>query len=220
MHIGNGAVIGAGAVVAKDVPPYAVVVGNPARVVKYRFSKDVIEKLQRIKWWYWNRETIEQRLPEMKEPEAFVQRYDESLEPQAGPMADLLRRAHAEGKKVYEFLLDFHEKKPVWDKVLEAYLEAFHAGDAVLLLLDMPSRFVGMPESQELWSRIEARGADAPEVVLHAVDVAPALDALPYADVLITGCTEASSVCVDFVESFGVEVRSGCDYASHLFSRG
>ena len=42
VRIGNGAIIGAGAVVAKDVPPYAVVVGNPARVIKYRFSPEEI----------------------------------------------------------------------------------------------------------------------------------------------------------------------------------
>jgi acetyltransferase-like isoleucine patch superfamily enzyme len=50
-NIGTGAVIGAGAVVNKDIPPYAVVVGNPARIVKYRFSEDVIRKLLESKWW-------------------------------------------------------------------------------------------------------------------------------------------------------------------------
>jgi acetyltransferase-like isoleucine patch superfamily enzyme len=50
-RIGDGAVIGAGAVVSKDVPPYAVVLGNPARVVKYRFSPDVIARLLEEKWW-------------------------------------------------------------------------------------------------------------------------------------------------------------------------
>lgn len=49
--IGDGAVIGAGAVVAKDVPPYAVVVGNPGRVVRLRFSPETIEKLLAEKWW-------------------------------------------------------------------------------------------------------------------------------------------------------------------------
>lgn len=49
--IGDGAVIGAGAVVFKDVPPYAVVVGNPGRVVRYRFSPETIAKLQEERWW-------------------------------------------------------------------------------------------------------------------------------------------------------------------------
>lgn len=51
--IGNGAVIGAGSIVAKDVPPYAVVVGNPGRLIKYRFSEERIDALQRIAWWDW-----------------------------------------------------------------------------------------------------------------------------------------------------------------------
>jgi virginiamycin A acetyltransferase len=50
-RIGDGAVIAAGAVVNKEVPPYAVVVGNPARVVRYRFSPEMIQKLLASRWW-------------------------------------------------------------------------------------------------------------------------------------------------------------------------
>ncbi len=49
--IGNGAVIGARALVAKDVPPYAVVVGVPTRIIKYRFLNDLIDALQTSEWW-------------------------------------------------------------------------------------------------------------------------------------------------------------------------
>lgn len=61
--INDGAVIGAHAVVAKDVPPYAVVVGNPARIVKYRFDEEVIKKLLSIAWWNWPDEKIAMAMP-------------------------------------------------------------------------------------------------------------------------------------------------------------
>lgn len=50
--IGDGAIVAAGSVVTKDVPPFAVVGGVPAKVIKYRFSQDVIDRLEEIKWWY------------------------------------------------------------------------------------------------------------------------------------------------------------------------
>lgn len=49
--IGDGAVIGAGAVVSKDIPPYAVAVGSPIKIVKYRFTPEVIDQLLELKWW-------------------------------------------------------------------------------------------------------------------------------------------------------------------------
>lgn len=54
IKIGDGAIIGAFAVVTKDVEPYSVVVGNPGRVVKKRYSDQQIERLARLKWWNWN----------------------------------------------------------------------------------------------------------------------------------------------------------------------
>ena len=51
VSVHDGAVIAAGSIVTKDVPPYAIVAGNPARVIKYRFSEDIIGKLLRISWW-------------------------------------------------------------------------------------------------------------------------------------------------------------------------
>ncbi|MBQ0045451.1 MAG: CatB-related O-acetyltransferase [Mycoplasma sp.] len=53
VKIGDGAIIGAFAVVAKDIPPYSIAVGNPARVVKKRFSDKLIKHLLKIKWWNW-----------------------------------------------------------------------------------------------------------------------------------------------------------------------
>ena len=51
VNIGDGAVIGAGAIVTKDVPPYAVVAGIPAKVIRFRFDEETVKDLLEIKWW-------------------------------------------------------------------------------------------------------------------------------------------------------------------------
>ncbi len=58
VHIADGAVIGAGAVVVEDIPPYAVAVGVPAKVVKYRFSEETIASLLERKWWDYPEEQL------------------------------------------------------------------------------------------------------------------------------------------------------------------
>lgn len=59
--IHNGAVIAANSVVTKDVPPFAIVGGNPAKIIKYRCSEETINKLNQIQWWNWSPELIAER---------------------------------------------------------------------------------------------------------------------------------------------------------------
>ncbi len=51
IKIGDGAIIAAGAVVTKDIPPYAIAAGIPAKIIRYRFNNEVISKLLKSKWW-------------------------------------------------------------------------------------------------------------------------------------------------------------------------
>ena len=63
VHIGDGAIIGTNATVASDIPPFAVAVGNPARIIRRRFDDEMIELLERLQWWNRLIEEIEQLIP-------------------------------------------------------------------------------------------------------------------------------------------------------------
>ncbi len=75
--VSTGAAIGAGTIVTKDVPPFAVVVGSPGRVLRYRFSETVIADLQRIAWWDWPHERIGAAMQDFRAlgAEAFCERH-------------------------------------------------------------------------------------------------------------------------------------------------
>ena len=63
VHIGDGCIIGANAVVASDIPPYSVAVGNPARVIKKRFDDEMIELLEKLQWWNLSINKIQKNIP-------------------------------------------------------------------------------------------------------------------------------------------------------------
>jgi hypothetical protein len=76
-NIGTGAVVAAGAVVTKDVPPYMIVAGNPARVIRPRFDDRLAARLMAMAWWDWSHDTLHRALPDFRalSAEAFVTKY-------------------------------------------------------------------------------------------------------------------------------------------------
>lgn len=125
VKIGNGAVIGANAVVAKDIPPYAIAVGNPARVVKYRFDEETIKKMLAVKWWNWSLEKIADNFPLMNDVEKFLAtHYSPELE--EFPEDEFTQKLNnfGGGEPVYHFISDFEAKNPLWLNVIQDFQKA------------------------------------------------------------------------------------------------
>jgi acetyltransferase-like isoleucine patch superfamily enzyme len=76
VRIGDGAIVGAGTVVTRNIAPYAVVVGAPPRITRYRFEPAIIERLLRLKWWNWPASRIAEARTTFGDVEQFLERYD------------------------------------------------------------------------------------------------------------------------------------------------
>lgn len=76
LTIGDGAIVAADSVVVKDVPPYAIVGGNPAKFIKWRFPEKTIEALLRIKWWDWSLDKIHDNFQYFNDIEKFIELHD------------------------------------------------------------------------------------------------------------------------------------------------
>ena len=168
VRIGNGAVVGASATVAKDIPPYAIVVGNPARVIKYRFTEDVIAKLQAIKWWEWPVERIREALPLMRDTEEFINKYQVALKISASTEISAavakLRKSH----QFYHLCPDLDSAWPVWRQFVQKYIHKFQSDESVILLLWLPKDQASAAECEkDIREMLEMAGEEAPRIMTY-----------------------------------------------------
>lgn len=134
VKIGNGAVIAAGSVVVKDVEPYAIVGGSPAKFIKYRFSKEVCDKLNQIKWWHWPEEKIIAQKESFCDPGAFAQMFAPQKISPDFQLQEILQPWREKSRFVFFFPLDLDDVWPIWQHVLDAFVK-FSEEKNVLLLL-------------------------------------------------------------------------------------
>jgi len=100
--IGDGAVVGARTVLRRDVAPYEIVVGNPARTVGFRFEQPIREALLRIRWWDWTDEVVERHKDQIHSPdiESFIALHDPELGPVGCPAC--AEQSADQGRRVVE----------------------------------------------------------------------------------------------------------------------
>ncbi len=127
----NGCVVATDAVVTKDVPPYAIVGGNPAKIIRYRFDAETITGLQAIAWWDWSeQEQLVRRKDFALPPEKFVEKYlpQYRREDQYSSLLDNER-------KVVLFIPDIGEQYPLYPKVFRQYLAVNRPSVELLIYL-------------------------------------------------------------------------------------
>ena len=224
VHIGNGAVIGAGTVVTKDVPPYAIAVGNPMRIVKYRFDAETIAALQRIKWWNWSPQDVAEYIPRLNnDREAFINTFDvppEHEEP-SDEATDTIRALRADGYRVSYFIPDFEidGHYAVWTRVIDQFLTTYTAQDRAALMIVLPDAAASAPYVEGITTRMEALGEHAPLILTH---VSPAyhpfsIPALQASNAYITTREPICSRAVDYAADAHLAIRYGLDQGALLF---
>ncbi len=125
----NGCIVAAQAVVTKDVPPYAMVGGNPAKILGYRFAPDTITALQKIAWWDWLEKIQWDRREDFALPvEAFIEKYLPFTEDTA---------PGGSGHNTIYFPVDVGEPFPLYPKVLKEYFQKDRPNAELLLYISV-----------------------------------------------------------------------------------
>lgn len=203
--IHNGAVIAANSVVTKDVEPYSIVGGNPAKLIKYRFDEDVRKKMLAIQWWDWENERIAANRSWFSSSiEDFV---DEFYEKKINTNKKLDIKKSPQS---YLFFLDFEEKYSLWEKVILEFCQKY--GDSekhgiILFLKNNEQAVENYKKIEDLVKDIEAKC----QITVHCGEDADIKSIFNYADILITNRTIDTVYHSCLANLNGLELISGVD---------
>lgn len=137
--IHNGAVVAANSHVVNDVPPYAIVGGNPAKVIKYRFSKELIDKLLTIQWWNWSVDEIKNNI---KYFNADIQKFCDTFYEKYRDEKEKIKKYEIyQSKHNFLFFVDFTENYNIFERVIEQFISKYKDNSDYQLILFIDKDF-------------------------------------------------------------------------------
>ncbi len=215
--IGNGAVVAAGAVVTKDVPPYAIVGGNPAEVISYRFDRETCTKLNKIQWWNFSDDELMFAKNDLQgDPKEFADKYIEDVkcfERKSGMFVPYITE-----KSVPRYLtfIESDTTYPLFPFAIEAFMEKYVHGGAELIVAYSSDDKIQCKAAEKL---IEILNETVPEeliVNVCGIETADEEAVFSEADYFITGRDMRNLLRMDYASKYGVGVISGADVPIQL----
>lgn len=216
IKIGNGAVIGAGTVVSKDIPPYAIAVGNPCKIIKYRFTDEQIEKLQLIRWWDFEGSYLNEISEYFtSDVDVFIDKFYPHALAQKKKLYDL----NLELKKTtYLFFPDFYESFSVWKNVITSYCTSFSDKDDVSLLIYIDKTFDTANQINCI-DMVVSTFPVSPDIYLVCDSLSDERLLFMQADYFITSRCKETVQRTTFADEFSVKVLSGADIPIFNFNK-
>jgi len=215
--IGNGAVIAAGSVVTKDVPPFAIVGGNPAQVISYRFDRDTCNKLNKIQWWNFSEDELMFAKEDLQgDPKDFANKYIGTVkyfERKSGAFVPYITE-----KNVPRYLtfIESDTTYPLFPFAIESFMEKFVDGGAELIVAYSSDDKI---QSEAALKLIDILNETVPEeliVNVCGIETEDEEAVFSEADYFITGRDMRNLIRMDYASKYGVGVISGADVPIQL----
>ena len=213
--IGNGAVVAAGAVVTKDVPPYAIVAGNPANVIGYRFEPAQIAALNKIRWWNWTAEKVRAASELLlDEIDPFIERYLPEAEQKIAriPQVEInsIEKNFAGEDKRLLYIPDFEQDYPTYPRVIDAFVSSYANTNCELLLYVKEDAFV--PDKLAVLDRLFEQYADVDCYVnVYVGNLEDERGLFAQSDAYITNRSLDNVKHMDMADFYGIPVISSVD---------
>ena len=212
VRIGDGAVVAAGSVVVKDVPPYAIVGGNPARLIRYRFQADVIEKLCRIRWWNWpDGQILERRKDMLGEAVDFAEKYDCPPAKYKKKSGKYVQRIASQDIPLIVHFMDFRDEYPVYPGIISAFLRRYTNMDAELMLCYDANDEKACAKAVQLIESFQKHPEVSALVNVYGIADEDEEKILSEADLYVTNRDMKTMTRIAYADRYNVSVVSGVD---------
>lgn len=207
--IHNGAVIAAKSVVTKDVPPYAIVGGSPAKIIRYRFPEDVIGKLLQISWWNWTSNEIKSRYDDFAgDVEAFAEKYYPAALGKFNQIKESPSPVEMRSGENFLFAVDLHDNYPLYKKIIKEFCQKFDGTENQLILYLSGNE----PDCQKMFGLVSKELESYQQYNVYVYIYTGEIESMiANADTYISSRVKENVYIMELAEKFGKKIISGVD---------